>query len=216
MASSRPRNTPAAKSFGAPAGRLAQLIVQAKCAEPYVVTEEITVPPLTKTRSKALSDAMTGQNVANALLQQAIRATPAPPEYPTMPQPPEKSVDAEALSAYEKAIAAHAELVAQWEKQHATWEASVEKLQTSIDDLAKQITQHGDDYSRALFGPAYDDVMEFFGDQPVELWNAFIDDIKVEFGVVARPSQVPEDGRCQTCGLVEDEESAGKAPESST
>ncbi|MCT7369463.1 hypothetical protein [Mycolicibacterium llatzerense] len=215
MATSRSSKTPAAKDLGAPAGRLAQLIVNVKRAEPYVVTDKITVPPMTKTRSKALSDAMTGQNVANALLQQAIRATPTSPEYPTMPQPPEKSVDAEALSAYEKAIAAHTELVAEWEKLHAKWESSVEKIQGSIDELAKQISQHGDDYSRALFGPAHDDVMAYFGDEDVEVWNLFIVDIKEQFGVIPKASQVPDDGRCATCGHIEDEESAGKVPESS-
>ncbi|WP_458317108.1 hypothetical protein [Mycolicibacterium brisbanense] len=204
------------KSFGQPAGRLAKLIVETTMAEPYVVTDTIIVAPLTKTRSQALTDALTKMGVTNSLMQQAMKGSGLTrPEYPAMPQPP-GDVNPETLATYQAAITAHGDLVLEWEKRHAQWEADVDKLEATMKDLAAEIEARSDDYSRALFGDAYDDVMEFFAGQPVELWNAFVTDIKEEFGVAPKHAQVPEDGKCTSCGHVIDEEQAGKAPESST
>lgn len=204
------------KSFGQPAGRLAQLIVDTKMPEPYVVTDKITVHPPTKARSTAMGDALTAMGITNSLMQQALQGSgPVRPEYPAMPKPPEEPTP-ETLEAYQAAITAHETLVAEWEALQAKWEADVERLESAMNDLATQIKDRGDDYTRALFGDAHDDVMAFFADQPVDLWNAFVEDIKSEFGLSPKPSQVPDDGKCASCGHVEDEEQAGKAPESST
>lgn len=205
------------KSLGQPAGRLAKLIVETTMAEPYVVTDTITVAPLTKARSQALTDALSAMGLTNSRMQQALKSGAARPEYPAMPVPPsEDDTTPETLAAYEAASAAHETLVAEWEVRHAKWVADVEKLEAATKDIAAEIEARSDDYSRALFGDAYDDVMAFFADQPVELWNAFVTDIKEEFGLAPKPSQVPEDGKCTSCGHVIDEEQAGKAPESST
>lgn len=205
------------KSFGQPTGRLAQLIVETAIPEPYEVTDKITVDPPTKARSQALTDALTAMGITNSLMQQALRiGGPARPDYPAMPQPPQGETTPETLEAYQSAISAHEGLMVEWETLHSKWEADVEKLESTMSELAEQMTKHGDDYSKALFGPAHDDVMAYFADQPVELWNAFVEDIKDQFGLSPKPSQVPDDGKCASCGHVTDEEQAGKAPESST
>lgn len=205
------------QSFGQPAGRLALLIAETKMPEPYVVTDTITVQPPTKARSQALTDALTAMAITNSLMQQALKfGGPARPDYPVMPQPPEGETTPETLEAYQAAIDAHEALVAEWEELQRGWEGQVEKLDSAMNDLSAQMAKHSDDYTRALFGAAHDDVMAYFADQPVELWNAFVEDIKDQFGLSPKPSQVPDDGKCASCGHVADEEQAGKAPESST
>lgn len=205
------------KSFGQPAGRLAQLIVDTKMPERYVVTDKIAVHPPTKARSQALTDSLTAMAITNSLMQQALNSGgPERAQYPAMPQPPEGASSEDSLEVYMEAVAAHEALVTEWEALQAKWEAEVDKLESAMNDLAAQMTKHGDDYSRALFGAAHDDVMAYFADQPVELWNAFVEDIKDQFGLSPKPSQVPDDGKCASCGHVVDEEQAGKAPESST
>jgi hypothetical protein len=202
-------------TLGLPSGRLAQLIVETTTAEPYIVTDKITIAPLTKKRSKELADAMSAMGVCNALLQQAMKRTPQAPEYPKMPTAPEHS-DANTLAAYDASIDKWTLLVADWEKRQKAWETEVDQLEASMNDLSDKLNGHSDEYSKVLFGPAYDDVMAFFEDQPVEYWNVFVEDIRQEFGLVAKPEQKPDDGCCMLCGNVVDEEAAGKVPESST
>jgi hypothetical protein len=80
-----------------------------------------------------------------------------------------------------------------------------------IEELSKRVKAAEDDYNKAFFGDAHDAVIAFFDDQPQSLWDAFVDDIRSDFLPVA-----PVDGVCPTCGHVEDDEAAGKAPESLT
>jgi hypothetical protein len=88
--------------------------------------------------------------------------------------------------------------------------AKFEKLPEDIDELSKQISRADDDWYKAFFGESCSAVLDFFEDKP-ELWEEFMPDIKAEF----LPA-TPDTGVCATCGHVNDEEAAGKAPESST
>ncbi len=211
-----------------PSERLRKLIAsEAKVSEPYDVTDTISVKPLTPKRSDAMATAATGISIQNSLMNKAMRRAAAPrPAYPTPPAPPEaptnfkdpKQVAAyeKAVGSYEKAIEAWRGLVAEWERLQANWEAELERLEGAMNAAADKVQQHSDEYTKAMFGDAYDAVIEFFDDQPIEWWNAFVTDIKDAFGIAAKPSQVPDDGCCKECGHVVDEEKAGKAPESST
>jgi hypothetical protein len=81
-----------------------------------------------------------------------------------------------------------------------------------LNGLSDEITKAREDYERAFFGDAYDAVTAYFDDDslPTQFYGAFVEDIKAEFLPAA-----PADGKCVTCGRV-DEETAGKEPEPST
>jgi hypothetical protein len=87
-----------------------------------------------------------------------------------------------------------------------------EDAESAMNALTAEVTKASEDYDRAFFGDAYEAVVKYFEDDaiPVQMWTAFVEDIRSEF----LPA-VPEDGKCPTCGHVEDEEALGKAPESS-
>lgn len=79
-----------------------------------------------------------------------------------------------------------------------------------LNALSQLITDSQRDWNVAFFGDQYDNVEAFFGDKSPELWEAFVADIRQQF----LPTS-PSDGRCRTCGHV-DEEQAGKGETSST
>lgn len=81
-----------------------------------------------------------------------------------------------------------------------------------LNGLSAEITKAREDYERAFFGDAYDAVTAYFDDDslPTQFYGAFVEDIKAEFLPAA-----PDDGKCATCGRV-DEETAGKEPAPST
>lgn len=84
----------------------------------------------------------------------------------------------------------------------------------SDSDLAQltQVINDADDaYNRLFFGDQYDNVMAFFADEPPQRWQAFCEDIKASF----MPS-APSAGNCPHCGLILDEEQAGKDSAPST
>ncbi|HJT93890.1 MAG TPA: hypothetical protein VJ777_18495 [Mycobacterium sp.] len=82
--------------------------------------------------------------------------------------------------------------------------------QKSMETLEKLVTKAGEDYDRALFGDAYDDVMLLSEGWTGQVWNMFYKDVQDRF------LPVPEDGLCPTCGNPVDEEQAGKPPASET
>jgi hypothetical protein len=92
---------------------------------------------------------------------------------------------------------------------HAEWVAEREAAQEKVDSINKQHAAAETDFEKAFFGDAHEAVIEYFEDKPV-LWDKFVPDIRSEF----LPA-VPDDGKCPTCGHVNDEEAEGKAPESS-
>lgn len=196
-------------------------------AEPYEVTDTITVLPLTTKRSEAMAEAygcLSGQQtLLNAVLKRAAAPRPAYPDAPVAPTPPDNDKDAEqaaayaqSLDVYEKAVNVwRDEHIPEWEGLHEKWDAEIDLLSETIESISTRTKKFSDDYTRALFGGVYDQVREYFSEQPIELWNAFVEDIKEHFGLSPKASQAPEDGRCKECGHIEDEEQAGKAPESS-
>lgn len=95
------------------------------------------------------------------------------------------------------------------EVAHAYWASEREAAQEKVANIKKQHAAAEQDYEKAFFGDAYDAVLEYFEDKPV-LWEKFVPDIRSEFLPAA-----PDDGKCPTCGHVDDEQ-AGKAPEPST
>lgn len=172
--------------------RLLKLSIDSNIPEPYEVSETITVEPLTRKRGKAMTDAHMRLYVGQSLLSTAMSQTNSPrPARPGHDAPPEQ------LDAYQKAI--------------ELWEGEINRSEETINGLNEQIRKASDDYDRAFFGDAYEDVIAFFEEQPQRLWDAFVADIRSEFLPAA-----PKDGVCPACGHVEDEEEAGKALSSST
>lgn len=167
--------------------RLLELTAEYTTPEPYeVLTGSIVVQPPTRTRRKAMNAAEMKMYMCSQLLMQAINAVAAP-EPELGDEPTPEEISA-----------------------HNAWEDARQAAQEKVDGLNQQHAEAETDFEKAFFGDAHDAVMEFFEDKPA-LWDKFVPDIRSEF----LPA-VPDDGKCPTCGHVEDEEAAGKAPESST
>jgi len=169
--------------------RLLKLQLETGVSEPYKITSDLVVEPPTKARGTAMSEAATRMGILQALLSQAINQSiprPARPDY---------TAPLDEQDAYAKAV--------------EQWAAEVERHDETTNAVAGKIGEAELEYNRAFFGDAYDDVMAFFEDKPQKLWDAFVVDIKTDF----LPPQ-PENGICPTCGHTDDE-TAGKAPESS-
>lgn len=170
--------------------RLLELNAETNDPQPYPVTETIVVQPPTRTRRTAMNNAEQKLFVLRGLLGSALnRSTVGPPvlvEDPTDEQREAFKVD------------------------QAEWLSMTSAAKVQADNLTDQIVSVTQDYERAFFGAAYDDVIEFFEDKP-NLWDKFIPDIKAEFLPPA-----PDNGVCPACGRVDDEEAADRAPKSST
>lgn len=82
--------------------------------------------------------------------------------------------------------------------------------EATLTQIERLTSKAAEDYDRALFGDAYDDVMALSQNWTGFRWNAFYKDVQDTF------LPVPEDGLCPTCGNVVDQEQAGKPPASST
>ena len=151
------------------------------------------------------------------LLQQAMNRTmSARPDCPVMPAPPGAEAKTAQFAAYKDAVTQWEKLVADWEQRVKDWEAEATRHDEAMTAIAEKITGESERYTRELFGAAYDDVIEYFDDQPVQLWNGFVDDIKQHFGLTPKPPHVPDNGICPECGHVVDEDALGKAQQSST
>lgn len=181
-----PRKRPV--STGPLSERLLKLQLETGVAEPYKITSDLSVEPLTKTRGTALNEAAMRLGILQSLLSHAISQS--------IPRPtrPDYNAPADEHDAYAKAV--------------EEWTAEVERHDETTNAIAGKIGEAELDYNRAFFGDAYDDVMAFFESQPQKLWDAFVVDIKREF----LPPQ-PDNGVCPTCGHA-DAETAGKVPES--
>ena len=167
--------------------RLLELNGEEKEPQPYEVTDTITVFPLTRTREKALHSAELKKFFAQALLSR--RAALASLELPPAPRPLPEDATEEQIA---ENLAEHEAVVEEW------------KNAFDIDGAQRQIQVADEEFERAFFGDAYDDVIEFFEDKP-SLWNKFLPDIKAEF-----LPKTPD-----PAGDTE-EQREGKAPESST
>ncbi|MBY0440987.1 MAG: hypothetical protein K2Q25_02430 [Mycobacteriaceae bacterium] len=73
-----------------------------------------------------------------------------------------------------------------------------------LNELSKLINDSQRAWNEAFFADQYDNVLAIFADKPPALWEAFIADIRAQF-----LGPAPADGKCRTCGHV-DEELAGK------
>lgn len=170
--------------------RLLELSAEFSTPEPYPVTDTIVVQPPTRTRRKAMNAAEMKMYLCSQLLAQALNAASAPePEVADEPTDPKQ---------FDKVTA------------HAEWSVAREAAQEKVTGINEQHAAAEADFEKAFFGDAYDAVIEYFEDKPL-VWDKFVPDIRSEF----LPA-VPDDGKCPTCGRVNDEEAAGKAPESST
>lgn len=199
--------------------RLQKLLADTSGPSPYPVTDDgaVVVTPLTRKRSQGIRASQVDVGVTNALLQQALnRSAPERPQYPVMPEPPEKGAATGVVDAYKKAVETWKTLVSQWETLHEQWEREVERNSEVLTELAERYKASQDRYWRELFGAAHDAVMAIFDELLEGEFDLFAVELQQHFGLVAKPSQVPEDGSCPECGHMEDEEQALKAPESST
>jgi hypothetical protein len=79
-----------------------------------------------------------------------------------------------------------------------------------MEQLEKVTAKAAEDYDRALFGDAYDEIMRLSQNWTGAIWNAFYQDVQDRF------LPVPQDGLCPTCGNVVDQDAAGKARGSET
>ena len=170
--------------------RLLKLQLETGVSEPYKVTSDLVIDPLTKARGTKLHDAGMRIGILQNLLAQAINQSIPRPEHPGFAASPDQ------LAAYDKAL--------------ESWQDEIERHNNTTTAITEKISESEQDYNRAFFGDAHDAVMGFFEAQPQKLWDAFVVDIKREF----LPPQ-PENGVCPTCGHT-DEDQAGKAEESST
>ena len=191
-----PRKRPAAASVprSAMSHRLLKLAAETNLPEPYPIADGIVVTPPGKKRREAMSKAEMRIYLTSGLLNQAMARTTPP--APTMA---ENDATADQLAAYEHA--------------KAEWDRQTKASEDELNELSAQIDAARADYERAFFGDVYDAVIEYFDDPdvPQQLWDAFVADIQAEFLPAA-----PDNGTCPTCGHVEDEEAAERAPKSST
>lgn len=169
--------------------RLLELHAETNNPEPYEITDQLVVTPPTRTRVKAMNTAEMKLYFSQQVLNEALSRASVP-----RPVLADGATDDQRL--------AHAQAVGEWTAGRITDE--------ELAAIGEQVSAAEAEYERAFFGDVYDDLIEFFEDKP-GLWAKFVPDIKTAFGPKA-----PEDGVCPSCGKVVDEESAGKAPESST
>lgn len=79
-----------------------------------------------------------------------------------------------------------------------------------IDNLEALVKRAAEQYDRAVFGDAYDEVMRLSRKWTGAVWNAFFKDVQDTF------LPIPEGGLCPTCGNVANQEEAGKPLASET
>lgn len=153
--------------------RLLELHNETNDPQPYPITEDIVVTPLTRTRSEALKAAELEAFYYKQVLGRRLAVMVAV-------QPPQLPADAadEQVEEYEAAL--------------KEWTAAFD-----IKSIKQQITAAESDYERAFFGEAHDAVIEFFEDKPA-LWDRFLPDIKAH---LLPPG--PDDGTCATCGRTD-------------
>lgn len=195
-----------------PSERLQKLLIDTNRPEPYPITAELSIDPPTKKRRDELRESQMEIAIAQQLLDQMMNhVLPARPEFPAPPEPPAAAATAKQHAAYEASTGNYNKLVDRWHEQNTDWEKTVTRHQSTMNALADKITEHSHRYTRALFGPVYEDVTAFFDDQPPDLWDAFQIDLQEHFRIIAKAPEVPADGRCPECGHIVDEDEAADA-----
>lgn len=190
--------------------RLLQLAAETNTPQPYPVTDDITVTPLTRTRMNALQAAEMKLYALRGLLNNQIVRKADPEPVPAAGPEPALFHDASDEQRAEYEDAHH-----NWEQQraadaklHTEWVAKQDAAVAEIESIRQQLDDAQREYERAFFGEAYTAVIDYFEDKPL-LWNKFSVDIKNEFLPPA-----PHNGVCPTCGHT-DEVQAGKVESSS-
>lgn len=217
------------RDYGSLSPRLQELSAKTTPIEPYPVTDTISIEAPGKKRRGELNDAYATIQACAARLNAMFRRSdprPVPPTAPTAPALPVAAEDAteeqraevaalteQLTTDYEAKVAEHDELMATFTEELTAWEDRADNLDTLADQLTVDSKAAAEQYNRALFGAAYDDVMALSEDWDPLFWDEFLNDVNAHFSSGANP---PEDGTCRTCGQVIDEEAAGKAPSSST
>ena len=177
-------------SHNAMSKRLMELAAETVTPEPYQVTDSITVTPLTRTRRTAMNDAELRIWVLRQVLAEKLATVKRPRPSLDDENPTEEQLDAHRLATL-------------------VWETQRTQLEAETEEVGDKLTAATDDYDRAFFGDAYDDVVAYFEDKPA-LWELFVPDIKAQLLPAG-----PPDGICPTCGHT-DTATAGKAETSST
>lgn len=146
---------------------------------PYVITASLSVEPPNKARGQMIAAAQTAYSIARGQLEAMVEPLPDPQAKDGILR----------------------------DDQGAPVLPDIDADQ--LRALQELVTTAADEYDRALFGEAYEDVLAYFESEQGAVWNAFYADIQDEF----LPS--PATGKCPTCGR-ESEEQAGNAPGSTT
>lgn len=202
------------RDYGSFSARLQDLSAKTNRVEPYPVTDTVTITPPSKGRREKWNDAYTRLTAAQAKLEALVKGIGPEPQAPELAElEPLPDGAAGELVAERAAIeAGRAELVDKFEADLAKWTAKVESFEQMSEDIATEAQTAGEQYSRALFGEVYDDIMAMSEDWDAELWDAFVADVNDHFSSGVKP---PPDGTCPACGQVVDTAEAveaGKLP----
>lgn len=220
MATRRTTSNGDAPKFGVPVGKFLELSQKTNKVGPYDITDELSVPPPTKKRNEQIRDARQRAVVAQAQLNIAysLSGMPGPPlpapaaEVKPAKLPDDADEDAK-TAAVDAATAANVAAAAEYKLEVAEWKQDIRQWRANLNEVQKQIAEFSDagvkadeDYERAVLGPDYDRIVEFFDELDESLWSQFRDDLNKHWV----PSQPADDLD------PDDEVEVGKAPKSST
>lgn len=179
---------PRRRDLGELSPRLLELSAKTSPVEPYTVTDKVTILPLTKKRRAQLHDAHNTIAACQAKLSALLKSAEQP-----KPEHPGEDATSEERDAYEAAL--------------AKWNQTLAAMEQQSNQIAADANSATEQYNRALFGDAHDDITALSDDWDAELWDAFIADVQSHFLSGVNP---PPDGTDES-GAVVDEEEAGKA-----
>lgn len=170
----------------APSGRFAELLATLHVPEPYEITPNLIIQPPSKRQMKQIAESQAAFAIASGQLRELLTPTLV------------TKLDDEGKP------------VLNGEGKPILIEGPLPQVDSAyLDQINEVVSSSNESYNRALFGDAYTGVNEFFEDRPKEEWNAFYADVQDRF------MPVPDDGKCPTCGHVEEPEQEGKPLESS-
>jgi hypothetical protein len=182
------------RDIGALSPRLLDLSAKTVPQEPYPVSADGSVViRQTRKRRDDLHDAYTELVTCQERLTALIKRAGAM----TAPETPGGDATAEQT-------AAHAEAVAEYTQQ-------IDRMNSEADTYTARLTAAADKYNRALFGEAYDTIMELTAQEPPEFFEAIKADIQDYFTQNVHP---PPDGHDTNGAVVDMDEAveAGKSP----
>lgn len=217
------------RDYGSLSPRLQELSAKTTPIEPYPVTDTISIEAPGKKRRADLNDAYATIQACIAKTNALFRRhdpQPIPPVAPEVPEVDELPADAtdeqraeheaqaaEKIADYEARVAEHTKLVEAYTEELSAWQDRVDNIDAIAEKISEDSKAAAEQYNRALFGAAHDDVMALTEDWDPMLWDEFLNDLNAHF---SSSVNAPDDGICRTCGQVIDEEQAGKVPSSST